>query len=134
MNNSAKVGKAIGTALLVTLVFSAIYLLIAFVAGFIFNALYGVPLLGPILRRLRVVPELAGAYWGASVALGASESIAKHAPTSGLACILSGTLLILIHGVCAALNLSYGNPVFANVVQLLAGILLIYFGNKTYKG
>lgn len=130
----ANVGKAILSAALSLVAFGAVYFLVFLVLGGIIYLLSKVPVINLLVdfifylrgdspTMMLTILSTITAYIVIGTLL---AKLTKTRSTERLACILSGCFMVIIHAVSFFLNLTYGESVIPNIVQAIAGILLIY--------
>lgn len=125
--------KAILSAILALIAFGAVYFLAFLILGGIIYLLSQVPvvnLLVDLIFYLRgdsptmmlTILSTITAYIATKTFL---AKFSRTRSTERLAGILSGSLIVIIHVISFLLNLVYGESVFPNIIQAIAGILMV---------
>lgn len=138
MEEKRSVGRSIVSAIVTGIVFGLVYIIVNVLVSFLVNFLLDVPIVGWLFDRflgLRgdspdmfscIVATIAGFF----VAIQVMGRVAKTNPTFSLSAKIFGIYLIAIHAISIVLNLIYGEPIFPNIMQALAGIAFVYFGKE----
>ena len=136
-----KVFKAILTSVLAFIIFSVVYFLVYFICGLVVNLLLEIPVIGRLIDLLFFfrgdTPDMALSILSPGIAffvtMAAQEKLHKDAPTKGLSCVLLGIIIVLLHIVSLFVNLIYGNGIFKNIVQIIAGFIIFSNGMGELK-
>ena len=134
MEDKRSVGRAIISAIAGGLIFGVAFFVIRVLAALLINLLSEVPLLGWLIDRFLKLrgesPDMfccvVAAVVGFFLSLQVMVKVSKSNSTLSLSAKLVGICMIVIHLLSLVLNLTYGEPIFPNIIQTIAGIGYIY--------
>ena len=136
MSSKPKVFKAIITSLLAYAIFSAVYFIVYLIFGLAIDFLLEIPVIGWLIDLLFFfrgdTPDMMLSLLSPGIAylvtMAAQLKINKETPTRGLSCILLGIFIMLLHIVSLIINLIYGDGIFKNIIQAIAGFFIFSSG------
>ena len=134
MEDKRSVGRAIISAIAGGLVFGVAFFVIRVLAALLINLLSEIPLLGWLIDRLLKFrgesPDMfccvVAVVIGFFLSLQVMVKVSKSNSTLSLSAKIVGISMIVIHLLSLVLNLTYGEPIFPNIIQAIAGIGYIY--------
>lgn len=136
--DTRNIGRAILSAIVGGLVFGVVFIAIRVVVAHLINFLSSIFLFEWLIDRFLDFrgesPDMfcciVAAIVGVLLSMLVIIKISKSDLTYSLSGKILGITLILLHAISLVINLIIGEPVFPNIVQLMAGIILISFANK----
>lgn len=141
MKGKPQILKSVFSSLLALIVFSLVYFLVFLVLGGIILVLSNIPVIGSLVKLLfyfrgdspDMMLSLMSPIVAYFVATALLEKINKLRANSGLACILLGVFILLIHVPSLVINLLAGDAFLANITQGIAGVVFIISGHGILK-
>lgn len=135
MNQKPRVFISILSSLFFLIIYFLVYTLFYLLLGSAILLLLKVPIIKNILSWYfyrEVGPQaflpLICVFFCVTAILFLAEKMLKDSPTLGLSCILTGVFLCILHAVSLVINLVFGDPFWANIIQIIAGGILVKEG------